>query len=147
MSLLNGVNMLNRLTKAIHFKNFRTTLMLTAAMAGTFGVNAAWAGANDYLSCNYSNICMWQDEDFVNARLFVGNSPSTKNFTGSVDFNDKASSWANRSIHYDARWYYDVNQAGDNRCMDSEKRLAWIGLADNEEASSSRIYASNTQCS
>ncbi|MEY3278166.1 MAG: hypothetical protein RLZZ426_652 [Actinomycetota bacterium] len=147
MSQFNGVNMLNRLTKAIHFKTIRTTLMLTAAMAGTFGVSAAWAGANDYLSCNYSNICMWQDEDFVNARLFVGNTPSVKDFTGMSNFNDKASSWANRSIKYDARWYYDVGQAGDNRCMDADTRKAWIGLADNEEASSSLIYANKTSCS
>ncbi len=147
MSRFNGVNMLNRLTKAINFKTIRTTLMLTVAMAGTFGVSAAWAGANDYLSCNASNICMWQDADFVGTRLFVGNSPSTKNFTGTVNFNDKASSWANRSVNYDARWYYDVNQAGTNRCMDADSRFDWVGLLDNEEASSSLIYSNNTSCS
>lgn len=137
-----------RTFRTIH--NSRSILKTAVAIllsTTALGATAAWAGPYDYQSCNTSNICMWQDADWVGARLFVGNSPGKKNFTGSVGFNDMASSWANRSTMYDARWYYDVYQAGDNRCMDADTRLAWIGWIDNEEASSSRIFETNTACS
>lgn len=132
---------------ALSSKRFTLKALSSVLLASTLGATAAWASTPAYETCNVSNICMWSEADWVGTRLFVGNAPGEKNFTGYSNFNDMASSWANRSISYDARWYYDVDQAGDNRCMDSNVQLAWMGWQDNEEASSSKIYSTNNKCS
>lgn len=88
---------------------------------------------------------MWADVNFNGKRLFLGNSPTWKNFTDYA-FNDMASSWANRSAARDAEWYYDINLQGDSGCMNVVTSVSSMGWRDNDEASSGIIYSNSSVC-
>jgi hypothetical protein len=62
-----------------------------------------------------------------------------------MSFNDKMSSWWNaKSV--DARWAYDAGGGGTKRCLQPFTSLNWVGSADNDEASSLKIFKNANAC-
>ena len=87
---------------------------------------AAWACDNGYL-------CLYQDSGGRGRHLQFKDRKKVQNLT-TYDFNDKMSSWWNRTAH-DAFWYYDINGKGTTRRMPAGARSSSLG-GDNDKASS-----------
>ncbi|WP_410663968.1 peptidase inhibitor family I36 protein [Amycolatopsis sp. lyj-84] len=114
------------------------------------GDEVVWNGGEITLSlsakapgdCAANYVCLWQDRDFVGRRLQF-QSAGLKNLVD-YGFNDQMSSWYNRR-GVDARWYYNIG-SGTSRCMQAGARSSYVGNADNDQASSLRIYTSASAC-
>ena len=90
-------------------------------------------------------MCLWQDRDYVGRMLkFHDVTTSWQNLSG-YGFNDEMSSWRNRK-NKDAKWAWDDDGGGTERCMNSNSSSSYVGAGDNDEASSIRIFDSSAIC-
>ncbi|WP_340681455.1 peptidase inhibitor family I36 protein [Amycolatopsis coloradensis] len=114
------------------------------------GDQIVWNGGETTLSlspsaasnCQANYVCLYEHRDFGGRRLQF-RDPGLKNLVD-YGFNDQMSSWHNRR-GVDARWYYNIG-SGTSRCMQAGARSSYVGNADNDQASSLRIYTSASAC-
>ncbi|EME51657.1 peptidase inhibitor family I36 protein [Amycolatopsis decaplanina] len=114
------------------------------------GDQIVWNGGETTLSlspgaasnCQENYVCLYENRDFGGRRLQF-RSPDLKNLVD-YGFNDQMSSWHNRRS-VDARWYYNIG-GGTSRCMQAGARASYVGNADNDQATSLRIYTSGSAC-
>lgn len=75
----------------------------------------------------FADCCYWQD-------------------LGWYSFNNMMSSWRMRLSHKDGRWAYNSQGGGTTRCMDYYSQNPWVGVGDNDKASSIYIYSWSDYC-
>lgn len=101
-------------------------------------------GPTAFDDCPQHWLCLWQDSNYSNRMLqFYDVTSYWQNLTD-YGFNDAMSSWRNRKLK-DAKWSYDTNGGGTQRCMESGSSASSLG-GDNDEASAIRIFDSDTIC-
>lgn len=111
------------------------------AAAVTLFAGPALATAPNGCGTNYS-VCMYQDDNFTGGGVFYSGAGTKGNLTG---FNDQTNSWYNNS-NLDAKWFYNSNQGGTSRCMNSFSSNHSLSFADYDEASSYQIYTDQLAC-
>jgi hypothetical protein len=102
-------------------------------------------------TCPDGKVCLWEDANYEGIRITL--SQCDTNGDGDCDwtnlaplnFNDDVSSWWNAKP-VDARWAYDANGGGTKRCLQPFTSLHWVGSADNDEASSLKIFKNANAC-
>jgi Peptidase inhibitor family I36 len=110
------------------------------ALLGATAVSASAATSE----CPSSTVCLRHDADYKGGVKKVGKNPGTYDVFS--DFNDKMSSWYNKSTAYDARWYYNNNGTGTSRCMNSQSFSSWVGSVDDNQATSVVIFTDQLAC-
>lgn len=101
-------------------------------------------GPTAFDDCPQYWLCLWQDSNYSGRMLqFYDVTSYWQNLTD-YGFNDAMSSWRNRKLR-DAKWSYDTNGGGTQRCMESGSSASGLG-GDNDEASAIRIFDSDTIC-
>lgn len=98
------------------------------------------------IECSPGYTCIYEDANYGGRRLQWRDKPQDIDSLSAYGFNDKMTSWRNLNS-VDARWYYNDNQGGTSRCMNANTSVTNVGTADNDKASSLRIYTSNRACS
>lgn len=102
-------------------------------------------GPTAFSDCPDTWVCLWQDQNYAGRMLqFHDVTTNWQNLTD-YGFNDQMSSWRNRK-NKDAKWAWDVGGGGVQRCMNANSSSSYVGSGDNDEASSIRIFGSNTIC-
>ncbi len=102
------------------------------------GATSAQASESD---CPGSRVCLWNDGNYTNGVKILSGST-----TQLPDFHDLMASWKNSYSTQDAKWFYDNNYSGTQRCMNSTSKNPYVGYTDNNEADSVAIYYNNTIC-
>jgi hypothetical protein len=98
------------------------------------------------IPCDAGYTCLYERDNYGGRRLQWSDRPQDIDSLRAYGFNDQMTSWRNRNS-VDARWYYHDNQGGTSRCMNANTNVTNVGTADNDKASSLRIYTSNRACS
>lgn len=86
-------------------------------------------------------VCLWNDGNYTNGAKILSGST-----TQLPDFHDLMASWKNSYSTQDAKWFYDNNYSGTQRCMNSTSKNPYVGYTDNNELDSVAIYYNNTIC-
>jgi hypothetical protein len=121
-----------------------------ASANGSIVVDLSATSSTDGV-CPDGWVCLWEDADWTGARIRF--SACDVNGDGVCDWqnltlwgwNDVMSSWMNHKA-VDARWAYNVDGGGTLRCMQAGAESTWVGSADNDEASSIKIFKSAATC-
>jgi len=117
---------------------------------GSIVVDVIASAATDG-NCPAGRVCLWEDADYEGVRLTFtqcdtdGDGDCDWTNLAPLGFNDQMSSWWNAKP-VDARWAYDSSGGGTKRCLQPFTSLNWVGSADNDEASSVKIYKVSTAC-
>lgn len=96
-------------------------------------------------------VCLWENLDFGGRMLrfsqcdIDGDGQCDWQNLSPFGFSDEMSSWRNRKA-VDAQWAYGSGGAGTRRCMDSFSSLAWVGVIDNDKASSVIVRSGDGTC-
>lgn len=107
-------------------------------------------------ACAAGLVCLWEDANYEGDRVTFASCDVDGDGTcdwanlGPYTFNDKMTSWKNRKS-VDAKWAWDNNGGGTVRCMNAGSQNPELadniwGTGDNDEASSVKIFKSDTQC-
>ena len=97
-----------------------------------------------FSDCPAGWLCLWQDSGYSGRMLQFHDVTSYWQNLTDYGFNDAMSSWRNRAST-DAKWSYDINGGGTQRCMASGASASSLG-GDNDQASAIRIFGSNNLC-
>ena len=106
--------------------------------------------------CPSGSVCLWVDANYTGQRLTLSACDVDGDGTcdwvnlGPFNFNDVMTSWKNRKT-VDAKWAWDANGGGTVRCMNAGAQNPQLpdnifGTGDNDEASSVKIFKSDTVC-
>jgi hypothetical protein len=97
------------------------------------------------IECSPGYTCLYEAANYGGRRLQWSDRPQDIDSLNAYGFNDQMTSWRNRNS-VDARWYHNDNQRGTSRCMNANTSVTNVGTADNDKASSLRIYTNATTC-
>ncbi|WP_437720498.1 peptidase inhibitor family I36 protein [Sorangium sp. So ce861] len=112
------------------------------SVAAPVGERAAFAEASD---CPRGFVCLWEHVDYKGRMLRFKGSQGWINLGGAFGFNDKTSSWCNRTSR-DAQLSFHTNGQGRATCLQNNACSPRMAGDWNDEASSVRITTSATYC-
>jgi hypothetical protein len=90
-------------------------------------------------------VCLWADSNYSGQMIQFKDPTTTWHNLSDYGFNDQMSSWRNHK-NKDAKWTWDSGGGGTERCMQANSSSSFVGSGDNDEASSIRIFGSDTAC-
>lgn len=116
------------------------TIMAMVLFGSLLAVPAANAGNG---ACELGEVCFYWDNNF-GGTIYDVVPPSGGVINITSGWNDKTSSWKNRSGAHNARWYTNANGGGICRSMPTLQSRAYMTQSGENDALSS--FATNGLC-
>jgi peptidase inhibitor family I36 len=95
-------------------------------------------------TCTSGYVCLWTDANYTGQKAMFTDCCVWFNLS-LWGFNDVMTSWKNTKT-VDAKWAFNAGGGGTQRCMNSGSQNPQLSGANNDQASSLRVFTTSTAC-